>query len=332
MRKSLYSLFIIIFIFVFNSSAQERCGTHAPSQYSPVNQLYKLSGTIIIPVIFHVIYKSDGTGNVSEAQLQTQLDSLNYGFSGSRISFSLAGISMTESNTLFNLDYNETTIANTLSIDPKHALNLYIGHSVRYYGLTLKFPWEVIEDSKLHGVFIDYGTLPGGYYQDFNEGNTAVHETGHYVGLYHTFHPWNPQQGLTGCMLDGDEVDDTPPEESPAEGCPYWKLACNYDYAPIHNYMDYSDDPCMYEFTSGQNTRFSSKVAELKPNLGGTSLYITSDFTLESDWKLGQNMTSIIIDNLITIFENTSLSLGANTILHDDIKFGKWKKFNSIRT
>jgi hypothetical protein len=69
-------------------------------------------------------------------------------------------------------------------------------------------------------------------------------------------------------VAPGDEVDDTPFEASPAYGCPVGRNTCPAPGDdPVHNYMDYTDDACLTEFTSGQVARAHEIVPVYRPSL-----------------------------------------------------------------
>ena len=281
----LLNIIILISIFIFANTIIkgqiQRCGTPDPPKTVKANSLYTVQTNNVkqVPVILHVIYKSDGIGNISDSQLLAQVETLNAAHTriGSPYSFYLAAITRTQSNQWFNIargSQAETDMTNALAIDPKHIFNVYVLNADPYLGWVINWPWDVSEDSRQNGVIIHNGSVPGGYLTDFNLGYTLVHEGGHYFGLYHTFQ--------NGCNSPGDEVDDTPYEAYAASGCPDPNPdTCPQDgIDPIHNYMDYSNDPCMNHFTSGQKNRISSIMGQYRPNLGGTTLTVPIATTL----------------------------------------------------
>jgi hypothetical protein len=216
------------------------------------------SFAVTVPVYWHVI--TDGTiGAVTNAQISTQISAINRGFSGGEggaatgFTFSLAGVTRTDNALWYRSQSGgaEHDMKTALKQGGDNALNVYSTSGGALLGWAYLPEITDTAQAYLDGIVIDWRTMPGvstAYAGVSDEGDTLTHEAGHWLNLEHTF--------FGQCNKNGDFVSDTPPEKSATSGCPAGKDTCpSAGLDPIHNYMDYSDDSCITQFTPGQVQR-----------------------------------------------------------------------------
>jgi len=210
----------------------------------------------VINVYFHVIRRGTGVsnGDITTTMINNQMSVLNNAYASWGWSFNLVTVTRTTNSTWFTGCYgsSETAMKNALRQGTADDLNIYsCSPSGGILGYAT-FPSSYTAAPKKDGVVLLYSSVPGGTAAPYNLGDTGTHEVGHWMGLYHTF------QG--GCSGSGDFVSDTPAEASAAFGCPTGRNTCSTaGVDPITNFMDYTDDSCMFQFTTGQDSRMDSQ-------------------------------------------------------------------------
>jgi hypothetical protein len=235
-----------------------------------------------IPVVVHVIRNSAGTtGHIPEDRVRSQIDILNEDFlalagtlgedgTDAQIEFYLAtedpdgnpstGITYTNNSTWFNDDGDYWT---PLHWDTNRYLNIYTNTASGALGYVPGFPQQGLAGQARDRVVCHYRAFGrDSPWIPFHKGRTAVHEVGHYLGLQHTF---NGGCGTSACYVTGDLVCDTEQQSNPNFGCPSTASCGSPD--PIRNYMNYTDDLCMGEFTPEQARRSRCTLEFYRPNL-----------------------------------------------------------------
>ncbi|MGH3342994.1 MAG: zinc metalloprotease [Carbonactinosporaceae bacterium] len=243
----------------------------------PAPSLPAASATI--PVHVHVVHAAD-RGRLGAREVERQIEALDLAFGGngadgsrgshtaaSPFRFTLASLDYTDRDDWFHLRRDspqEHAMKAALHRGGRGALNLYTADLPDGQLGWSTFPQEYADAPVHDGVVVSHRSLPGGPEPAFDQGDTAVHEAGHWLGLYHTFQ--------NGCHAAGDHVLDTPGEVAAAYGCPSSRDSCDAPGEdPVHNFMDYGSDSCMTHFTRGQVRRMGAVWVAFRSRGAGTS-------------------------------------------------------------
>ena len=289
----------LFFIFITLSSHAQRCETYEYYKKYPITNSTSNRVTdqdkstrdtianevITIPVVIHVLY-NNATQNISEAQILSQLQSLNNDYrrvnadasnvpnafapvaADARIIFCLAKVDASGKPTT-GIIRKYTSIQSWLTDDgmkysaqggdnawdAKRYLNIWV---CNLFGRSLGYSSLPGSQSDRDGVVIQYNVFgtTGTLAAPFNKGRTVTHEIGHWLGLKHIW-------GDASCGDDG--IADTPPQQGFNNGCPSFphRTTCSINGAGdmFMNFMDFTDDACMNMFTKGQANKMRSLFA-----------------------------------------------------------------------
>ncbi|KAL2852637.1 hypothetical protein BJX68DRAFT_265521 [Aspergillus pseudodeflectus] len=282
-------LIAIITLFLgFTTSVAGRCGTRPPSntvralhieaevQENAANARRTLDQRIFgvtVNTYVHVIQPVGSTVDLT-ARAVEQISVLNTHFANSNTGFRFNLVSQ---QTIQNDAWVDVVPESAQEFEMKSTLRQGRYRDLNVYIVTIEndppvlgyatFPEQHPSQTtrSLDGVVVIPNSLPGGVFPN-DLGLTGVHEVGHWLSLVHTFEPDPNSTPVTGCTGPGDYIIDTPAEDSPAYGCPVGRDSCQNQRGldPITNYMDYTDDACMTQFTLGQGLRMRTLFATLR--------------------------------------------------------------------
>ena len=278
-----------------------RCGTPDPREFpasdmaegvpadctmnsTTINSDYEPGPVFLIPVVVHVISNTSGTGNISDLMVQSQIDILNEDFealigtpgeygTNTAIRFVLAdtdpggqptnGIDRVQNNSYYACAYPCVTMKTALSWDTTRYLNLYTTDGDGLLGWAT-FPQQTAGQAH-DGVVVLWSAFGrNSPASPYNQGRTATHEIGHYLGLFHPF-----QSGCgsaAACYTTADLICDTPPDGNQTFNC-VPGTSCGSYPIPIENYMEYTNDTCMELFTPEQGNRMRCSAVNYRPSL-----------------------------------------------------------------
>jgi hypothetical protein len=235
------------------------------------------NGSVTIRTVFHVITATKLTP-AQKAQRQSQIAAqvrvLNNAFAGTgaaapsgdtpfRYTYSPSATTWTVNkawSTMVPGSRIEENAKKALHVGGPRTLNIYVANIGGGLLGWATFPEPSYGDALFYdGVVILDESMPGGRAGVYNQGDTATHEVGHWLGLYHTF------EGR--CNAPGDYVADTPAEGFPAFFCAdAGRDTCpgKPGLDPVHNFMNYGEDFCINQFTRGQIVRMSNTWQALR--------------------------------------------------------------------
>ena len=242
-------------------------------RYQQNPSAYRLltNGMIEIPVVVNVVYKT-AAQNISAAQIQTQIAVLNRDFAATNTDISSVPVTFQpvqsgDVGVRFVLDTVIRVLTKKTSFTTNDGVKKASGGGV---GPTSPSTKMNIWSCNLSNGVLGYAQFPGGnlatdgivlLYSAFgvtttgapyNKGRTATHEVGHWLNLRHI---WGDAQ------CGNDFVADTPLHTGANFGCPASGARSTCSGTPIMmtmNYMDYTDDLCMYMFSANQKTRMNA--------------------------------------------------------------------------
>ncbi|MGB3608437.1 MAG: T9SS type A sorting domain-containing protein [Psychroserpens sp.] len=305
MKKTILLITACIACAIVNAQAEPQCGTEMTPEslvyfeqlqptlqqyeqefYQLSNQRNSLSAVNSVPIKAHIIRNDNGTGGLSESNLNSAIAIMNQFYANAYVEFFLCdGINYIDDSNFYNFSTSQES-ALTSPNNVSNVINIYFANSV---------------STSTGGGLCGYTYLPGGPETILMNnsctmnGSTLAHEMGHFFGLPHT-HGYSNTTLTTelvdgsNCENSGDYICDTPAD--PKLGYSTVNGACDYTgnatdangdtFVPdTNNVMSYARQSCRNQFSIGQYARIyavyeASRSAMTCPSI---SVEMTANYT-----------------------------------------------------
>ena len=271
-----------------SAEASDWCGTVVTPEQMAFEQALQNSGalkafkrpnvTYYVPISFHVVCRSDGTGGIPPDRLHAELKNLNMQFQQAGIQFfRLREGGGNYTITYLNSDYYYSNSGNSSVWDllrrespVPNTINVYYVPDLGGYCGMSSFP-----SSMTQGILMcnSCGSVP-------DNNATLAHEVGHYLNLYHTHETTYGVECPDGsnCSSAGDLLCSTPADPNlsgkvESGTCIYLgptspPPGCGGTYNPqTENQMSYSLPLCRSLFTTEQIDRMIQCLGVYRPEL-----------------------------------------------------------------
>lgn len=245
-----------------NSTPHKECGAQPTSgqmNYMDLTArerqmaLSQRVGTIYIPVRHIIVRRTNGTGGISNTNLQNAMNDLNAAYATANIQFYECSRAYVNSDTYYDFETSEEA-ALAAAHGVSNVVNIFHCNSV---------------SNGSGSYYCGYAYFPGGPDRIVMDndcttnGSTFIHEFGHYFSAYHTHQSGNELVNGSNCATAGDRICDTPADPNLSgvvnSSCVYTGTATDANgdsYNPqTTNIMSYSRKSCRTVLTDGQIAR-----------------------------------------------------------------------------
>ncbi len=246
-----------------------------------------------VPVVAHIVRRSNGTGGLSTADLNASIARANNFYASANMRFVLCETKYIDDNNIYSHSFSHLSESNSNSNASFNKLNMTTRNVSRKLNIyfvpnsSTSWTWRPLTDTRRQHIMMLNS-------QAKNE-STLSHEIGHWFDLFHTHQGGDELVNGSNCSTAGDFVCDTradPNISGRVNGsCAYTGGSSLVDangqtYNPDpRNMMSYSTKPCRNRFSNGQVYKMQSAYLGMNTDRNYTFSMCISGITMRGYYR-----------------------------------------------